>query len=502
MTDEKKVYTTGFGIPIDDDQNSKTAGNPGPILMQDTHLLEKLGHFDRERIPERVVHAKGAGAHGYFEITADVSKYTRAKFLSEIGKRTEVFARFSTVGGERGSADAERDPRGFAIKFYTEEGNYDMTGNNTPVFFIRDPLKFPDFIHTQKRHPGSNLKDPNMFWDFLSLTPESVHQVTILFSDRGTPRTFRNMNGYGSHTFKWYNKNGEYFWVKYHFKTEQSIQNLTRDEATELKGKDPDHAIRDLFQSIERGEYPSWRLEMQIMTPEEANKYRFDPFDITKVWFHEDVKPFTIGRLVLNRNPQNYFAEVEQAAFSPSNFVPGIAASPDKLLQGRLFSYHDTHLHRLGSNYQLLPINRTKNAVNNYQRDGQMVYGDNSGDVPNYYPNSFGGPEPKPDAGEPPFEVSGNAARQAYIHPNDDFFQAGELFRRAMTDKDRDHLIGNITTHLCNAIKRIQLRQAAIFYKADTEYGTRVAEGLKLDAKQVKQLAGMSQEDRVKTTAQ
>ena len=502
MTDEKKVYTTGFGIPIDDDQNSKTAGNPGPILMQDTHLLEKLGHFDRERIPERVVHAKGAGAHGYFEITADVSKYTRAKFLSEIGKRTEVFARFSTVGGERGSADAERDPRGFAIKFYTEEGNYDMTGNNTPVFFIRDPLKFPDFIHTQKRHPGSNLKDPNMFWDFLSLTPESVHQVTILFSDRGTPRTFRNMNGYGSHTFKWYNKNGEYFWVKYHFKTEQSIQNLTRDEATELKGKDPDHAIRDLFQSIERGEYPSWRLEMQIMTPEEANKYRFDPFDITKVWFHEDVKPFTIGRLVLNRNPQNYFAEVEQAAFSPSNFVPGIAASPDKLLQGRLFSYHDTHLHRLGSNYQLLPINRAKNAVNNYQRDGQMVYGDNSGDVPNYYPNSFGGPEPKPDAGEPPFEVSGNAARQAYIHPNDDFFQAGELFRRAMTDKDRDHLIGNITTHLCNAIKRIQLRQAAIFYKADTEYGTRVAEGLKLDAKQVKQLAEMSQEDRVKTTAQ
>ncbi len=502
MTDEKKVYTTGFGIPIDDDQNSKTAGNPGPILMQDTHLLEKLGHFDRERIPERVVHAKGAGAHGYFEVTADVSKYTRAKFLSEIGKRTEVFARLSTVGGERGSADAERDPRGFAIKFYTEEGNYDMTGNNTPVFFIRDPLKFPDFIHTQKRHPGSNLKDPNMFWDFLSLTPETVHQVTILFSDRGTPRTFRNMNGYSSHTFKWYNKNGEYFWVKYHFKTEQSIRNLTRDEATELKGKDPDHAIRDLFQSIERGEYPSWRLEMQIMTPEEANKYRFDPFDITKVWFHEDVKPFTIGRLVLNRNPQNYFAEVEQAAFSPANFVPGIAASPDKLLQGRLFSYHDTHLHRLGANYQLLPINRAKNAVNNYQRDGQMAYGDNSGDAPNYYPNSFGGPEPKPDSGEPPFEVSGNAARQAYIHPNDDFFQAGELFRRAMTDKDRDHLIGNITTHLCNAIKRIQLRQTAIFYKADTEYGTRVAEGLKLDVKQVKQLAEMSQEERVKTTAQ
>ncbi|MFC2062535.1 catalase [Chloroflexota bacterium] len=499
---DKKNYTTGFGAPIEDDQNSKTAGNRGPILMQDTHLLEKLGHFDRERIPERVVHAKGAGAHGYLEVTADVSKYTKAKFLSGIGKKTEVFARFSTVGGEKGSADAERDPRGFALKFYTEEGNYDMTGNNTPVFFIRDPLKFPDFIHTQKRHPETNLKDADMFWDFLSLTPESIHQVTILFSDRGTPRTFRHMNGYSSHTFKWYNDKGEYYWVQYHFKTEQGIQNLTRDEATELKGKDPDHATRDLHDAIEKGDYPSWRLEVQIMTPEQADEYRFDPFDITKVWFHADYPPITIGRMVLNRNPENYFAEVEQAAFSPANFVPGITASPDKLLQGRLFSYHDTHIHRLGVNYPMIPINRPKAAVNYYQRDGFMNVSENGGGGPNYYPNSFGGPEPTPNVEEePPFEVSGEAKRQPYTHPNDDFFQAGELYRRVMTDEDRGQLIGNITTHLGNAQKRIQLRQAAIFYKADPEYGSRVAEGLKLDVNEVKRIAEMSQEERVKATA-
>ena len=492
MSKEKHTYTTGFGAPVENDQNSKTAGNPGPVLIQDVHLLEKLGHFNRERIPERVVHAKGAGAHGYFEVTADVTKYTRANFLSEIGKRTDVFARFSTVGGEKGSADAARDPRGFALKFYTEEGNYDMVGNNTPIFFIRDPLKFPDFIHTQKRHPGTNLKDADMFWDFLSLTPESNHQVTILFSDRGTPATFRHMNGYSSHTYKWYNQKGEYYWVKYHFKTEQGIRNLNLDEATEMSGRNPDHATRDLYQAINRGEFPSWRLEVQIMTTEQARDYRFDPFDVTKVWFHEDFPPITIGRLVLNRNPENYFAEVEQAAFSPANFVPGIAASPDKMLQGRLFAYHDAHLHRLGPNYHLLPINRPKSAmVNNYQRDGFMTVGDNGKDTPNYYPNSFGGPEPDPGMSEPPFDVSGQAARHPYIHPNDDFFQTGELYRRVMNDEDREHLVGNITTHLGNAQKRIQLRQSAIFYKADQEYGERVARGLDFDVNQVKSLAEM-----------
>jgi len=500
MADKKQIYTTGFGAPVDDDLSSKTAGSKGPVLIQDVHLLEKLAHFDRERIPERVVHAKGAGAHGYFEVTGDVTKYTKARFLSEIGKRTEVFARFSTVGGEKGSADAERDPRGFAVKFYTEQGNYDMTGNNTPVFFIRDPLKFSDFIHTQKRHPATNLKDADMFWDFLSLTPESIHQVTILFSDYGTPRTYRNMNGYSSHTFKWYNEKGEYYWVQYHFMTEQGIDNFSLDQANKMKSDDPDHATRDLYQAIERGDYPSWRLEVQIMTPQQAKEYRFDPFDITKVWFHGDFPPITVGKLVLDRNPKNYFAEVEQSAFSPANFVPGIAASPDKMLQGRLFSYHDTHIHRLGANYQLLPINRPKAAVNYYQRDSFMRTDDNGGGSPNYYPNSFGGPEPDPDAGEPPFEVSGTADRHPYTLNDDDFFQPGELYRRVMTDENRDHLIRNITSHLCNACKRIQLRQSAIFYKADPDYGTRVAQGLGLDTNEVKRLAEMSQEERVRAT--
>ncbi len=500
MSKSKKTYTTEFGIPIGDDQNSLTAGRSGPLLMQGTHLLEKLSHFNRERIPERVVHAKGAGAYGYFEVTADVRRYTKAAFLSEVGKKTEVFVRFSTVGGEKGSADAERDPRGFAVKFYTEEGNYDMTGNNTPVFFIRDPLKFPDFIHTQKRHPKTNLKDANMFWDFLSLTPESVHQVTILFSDRGIPKSYRFMNGYGSHTFKWYNNQGEYVWVKYHFKTEQGIENLTREEAAVLKGKDPDHATRDLYEAIERGETPSWRVEVQIMTPEQAKKYRFDPFDVTKVWFHADVPTIPIGRMVLTRNPENYFAETEQAAFSPSNFVPGIAASPDKMLQGRLFAYHDAHLHRLGPNYHLLPVNRPKTAIHTYQRDGAMRCDDNGGSSPNYYPNSFGGPEPVNDKVEPKFEVSGMAGHHAYEITEDDYFQAGELYRRVMTDEERDRLIGNITSHLCDAKKRIQLRQAAVFYKAEAEYGTRVAKGLGLNVKEVKELSEMSPAERAEAT--
>ena len=489
MSKNKKILTTNFGKPVEDDQNSITAGDRGPILMQDVHLIEKLAHFNRERIPERIVHAKGAGAGGYFEVTNDVTKYTKAKFLSKVGKKTEVFIRYSTVGGEKGSADAERDPRGFAVKFYTEDGNFDLVGNNTPVFFIRDPIKFPDFIHTQKRHPATNTKDANMFWDFLSLTPESIHQVTILFSDRGTPKTFRHMNGYSSHTLKWYNGKRDYYWVKYHFKTDQGIQNLTREEAEKLKGMDPDHATRDLYESIKRGDYPSWTLQVQIMTPNEAEDYRFDPFDVTKVWPHGDYPPIEVGRMVLNRNPENYFAEVEQAAFSPGNFVPGIAASPDKMLQGRLFAYHDAHRYRIGPNYHLLPVNRPKAmTMNNYQRDGYMRFDGNEGGNPNYYPNSFNGPEPQIDASEPPFEVSGKAARQKYTHPNDDFVQAGNLYRKIMTDKDRDHLIGNIVTHLCNAKKDIQIRQTKIFYKADPEYGRRVAEGLKLDLKEFKKL--------------
>ncbi|MGB2804160.1 MAG: catalase [Candidatus Zixiibacteriota bacterium] len=501
MKKKAKKLTTAFGIPVADDQNSMTAGEGGPVLMQDAHLLEKLAHFDRERIPERVVHAKGAGAYGYFEVTADVAKYTKAKFLSEVGKRTEVFLRFSTVGGERGSADAARDPRGFAIKFYTEEGNYDLAGNNTPVFFIRDPLKFPDFIHTQKRHPATNLPDPDMFWDFLSLTPESIHQVTVLFSDRGTPATYRNINGYSSHTFKWYNDKGDYFWVQYHFKTDQGIKNLTREEATLLCGEDPNHATRDLYESIERGEYPSWTLEMQILPADKAKDFPWDIFDITKVWPHAEVPPIKIGKLVLNRNPVNYFAEVEQAAFCPGNVIPGIAISPDKMLQARVFSYHDTHLHRLGSNYHLIPVNAPKHAPEeNYQRDGSMRVDNGGGGGPNYWPNSVGGPEPDPKAGEPPFGLSGQAGRHPFTHPNDDFVQAGTLYRNVMSDQDRDNLVGNIVDHLDNAQKRIQIRQAAIFYKADKEYGRRVADGIGLDVNEVKRLANMSNEERAKAT--
>ncbi len=502
MADDKKKLTTASGIPVDNDQDSVTAGPKGPVLLQDVHLMEKLAHFNRERIPERVVHAKGAGAFGTFECKADMSKYTRAKFLSEAGKKTEVLARFSTVGGEKGSPDAARDPRGFAVKFYTEEGNYDMTGNNTPVFFIRDPMKFPDFIHTQKRNPATNAPDPDMFWDFLSLTPESMHQVTVLFSDRGTPRSHRHMNGYGSHTFKWYNTKGEYFWVQYHFKTAQGIQNLTRDEAARQGGQDPNHATTDLHEAIAAGNGPSWKVCVQIMTPEEARDYRWNIFDITKVWPHKDYPLIEIGTMTLDRNPANYFAEVEQAAFSPGNFVPGIAASPDKMLQARVMSYHDAHIYRLGTNYQLLPVNAPKACkAATYQRDGQMRLDDNGGGGPNYWPNSMGGPAPDVSFAEPPMNLEGPAARHPQELTEDDFFQPGELYRRVMTDTDREHLVGNIVDHLGGAMKRLQLRQTALFFKADPDYGRRVAQGLKLDEKQVEALAAMSQEDRVKATS-
>ncbi len=497
----KERLTTTQGTPVDSDLSSITAGPHGPTLLQDIHLVDKLAHFDRERIPERVVHAKGAGAHGYFEATHDITMYTRAKFLSKIGKRTDVFARFSTVGGEKGSADSERDPRGFAVKFYTEEGIYDFVGNNTPVFFIRDAMKFPDFIHTQKRNPATNLKDRDMFWDFLSLTPESIHQVTVLFSDRGTPFNYRHINGYSGHSYMWYNEKGEYWWIKIHFKTDQKIKNLTREEAAKLVGSDPDHATHDLYSSIKAGDHPSWTVYVQIMPPEDADKYRFDPFDITKVWPHGDYPLQPFGKMVLTRNPVNYFAETEQAAFSPGNFVPGIGPSPDKMLQGRLFSYHDTHLHRLGANYHLLPINASKSPVRSNERDGAMRSDANSGGAPNYWPNSFGGPAPDTSLALPQVDIAGIAARHEYKLGDIDFVQAGELYRKVMTDNDRTHLIGNIVAHLSGAQKRIQLRQTALFYKVDSDYGGRIAAGLELTLDEVKRLAGMSQEERVKATA-
>ncbi|MGM7724178.1 catalase KatA [Metabacillus sp. Hm71] len=471
--------TTSWGAPVGDNQNSITAGGRGPTLLQDVHLLEKLAHFNRERVPERVVHAKGAGAHGYFEVTNDVTKYTKANFLSEVGKRTPLFIRFSTVAGELGSADTVRDPRGFAVKFYTEEGNYDIVGNNTPVFFIRDAIKFPDFIHTQKRDPQTHLKNPNAVWDFWSLSPESLHQVTILMSDRGIPATYRHMHGFGSHTFKWTNADGEGVWIKYHFKTEQGIKNITPEVAAKIAGENPDYHTEDLFNAIEKGDFPAWRLYVQIMPLEDANTYRFDPFDVTKVWSQKDYPLIEVGRMVLNKNPENYFAEVEQATFSPGTIVPGIDFSPDKMLQGRLFAYHDAHRYRVGANHQALPINRPKNEVKNYQRDGQMRFDDNGGKSVYYEPNSFGGPTETPEHKQAAYPVSGVADSAAYDH-NDHYTQAGDLYR-LMTEEQRAHLVSNIV----NAMKPVErddikLRQIGHFYKADPEYGTRIAEGLGL----------------------
>ncbi|GAB4296634.1 MAG: catalase KatA [Oscillatoriaceae cyanobacterium] len=479
MTENQNLTTT-FGIPVGDNQNSLTAGSSGPVLVQDFHLLEKLAHFNRERIPERVVHAKGAGAHGYFEVTADVTHWTKAKFLTPVGKQTPVFVRFSTVGGEKGSADAARDPRGFAVKFYTEDGNYDIVGNNTPTFFIRDPLKFPDLIHSQKRNPQTNCKDPNAVWDFFSLTPESVHQVTILYSDRGTPKSYRHMNGYGSHTFQWVNAENQGFWIKYHFISEQGVENFTREEAIRVSGEDPDNATRDLFDAIARGNFSAWKVYVQIMPPAEAATYSFDPFDLTKVWPQKDYPRIPIGRLVLNRNPENYFAEVEQAAFSPSNIVPGIGFSPDKMLQGRLFAYPDAQRYRLGGNYGTLPINcphATKAA--NYQRDGLMRFDDNGGSTVNYEPNSCGGPKQAPNP-EPPLEVSGKVDRTPFPQDDNDYIQAGNLYR-VLTADEKARLIDNIVDAMKPVNREIQLRQIPHFYKADPDYGTRVALGLGID---------------------
>ena len=478
---DKKILTTSNGHGVDDNQNSLTAGPDGPILIQDFHLIDKLGSFDRERIPERVVHAKGAGAFGYFEVTHDVTKYCKAKIFDQVGKRTPALVRFSTVGGEKGSADTERDPRGFACKFYTEEGNWDMVGNNTPIFFIRDPIKFPDFIHTQKRNPQTNLKDPDMFWDFLSLVPESVHQVTILFSDRGTPDGFRHMHGFSSHTFKFVNANGEVHFVKIHLRSDAGIKNLTLEEATKIKAEDPDYATRDLFDHINTGKTATWTFHIQVMPEKDAEKYEWNILDVTKVWPHKDYPLQQVGKLVLDRNPENYFAEIEQAAFSPSHLVPGIEPSLDKMLQGRLFSYPDTHRHRLGVNYQQLPVNcpyRTK--VNNYHRDGPGLY-INPGKGPNYEPNSFDGPVENKKYAINPYKIEGNAIKMKTQHKNDDFAQPRALFEKVMSDEDRDHLISNIVAHLKNAKQFIQERQCKVFYKVHPDYGTRVAKGLGLN---------------------
>ncbi len=470
--------TTSAGAPVPDNQNSLTAGPRGPVLLQDYQLIEKLAHQNRERIPERVVHAKGWGAYGVLTITGDIAKYTRAKVF-EAGKKTDMLIRFSTVAGEQGAADAERDVRGFAMKYYTEEGNWDLVGNNTPVFFIRDPFKFPDFIRTQKRHPRTNLRSATAMWDFWSLSPESLHQVTILMSDRGLPRSPRFMNGYGSHTYSLWNNRGERYWVKFHFKTRQGHTFHTNEEAAQVVGQTRESYQEDLFYSIERGDFPRWSVQVQIMPEAEAEKTPYNPFDLTKVWPHKDYPPVEIGVLELNRNPQNYFAEIEQAAFSPSNIVPGISFSPDKVLQSRIFSYADAHRHRLGTHYEALPVNAARCPVRHYHKDGAMRFFDNNTGNPDAYyePNSFGGPVQDPTFQEPPLRISGDAARYNHREGNDDYSQPGALFR-LFDEGQRRRLFSNIAAAMQGVPEEIVERQLGHFDKADAAYGAGVRAAL------------------------
>ncbi|MFZ0890489.1 MAG: catalase [Candidatus Binataceae bacterium] len=477
---EQKMLTTQGGAPVADNQNSLTAGPRGPLLVQDWQLFEKHAHFNRERIPERVVHAKGSGAYGTLKITGDISRYTRAKGLQP-GAQSECFLRFSTVAGERGAADAERDVRGFALKVYTREGNWDMVGNNTPVFFVRDPYKFPEFIRTQKRDPKTNLRNPTAMWDFWSLSPESLHQVTILMSERGLPKSYRHMNGYGSHTYSFINGKNQRLWVKFHFKTMQGIQCLTDEDASALIGGDRESHQRDLYESIEKGDYPKWRFCVQVMPEQDADKTPYHPFDLTKVWPHKDYPLIEVGVLELNRNPENYFAEVEQAAFEPSSVVPGISFSPDKMLQFRIFAYADAHRYRLGSpNYADLPVNKARCPVHTYHRDGLMRFDGNYGGAVNYEPNSFGGPVENPRFKEPPLKISGDADRYDHRDGNDDYTQAGNLFR-LMRKAQKEGLFANTARAMAGVPKEIVLRWIAHCAKADLDYGNGIAKRLGID---------------------
>ncbi|HUS87448.1 MAG TPA: catalase [Bacteroidales bacterium] len=483
MKDKKKL-TTASGKPYFENEDSMTAGPRGQVLLQDFYLHEKLAHFNRERIPERIVHAKGTGAFGKFTVTADITKYTKAKLFSKVGNACKVLVRFSTVGGEKGSADTERDPRGFAVKFYTEEGNWDLVGNNTPVFFIKDAKKFPDFIHTQKRDPKTNLKSPTMMWDYWSLNPESLHQVIILMSDRGTPDGLRRMNGYGSHTFSMINDKSERNWVKFHFKTLQGNKTLTGAEAEVLKGKDPDYSQRDLVNAIAKGDFPKWALKIQVMTNERAKKFKWNPFDVTKVWPHSEYPLIDVGIMELNEIPVNYFANVEQAAFAPSNIIDGISLSPDKMLQGRLLAYPDAHRYRLGANYEQIPVNRPINEVHHHQRDGFMAVDGNGGDSPNYFPNSFDNIEADKSYKEPGMKLDTDIADTYDRNENDDdhYTQPGDLFRKVMTDGERKNTVSNIVGAMSgiSGAKRDEIiqRQLSHFYKADKDLALSVAKGL------------------------
>ena len=485
-TGPRPTMTTSAGAPIADNQNSLTAGPRGPVLLQDWQLLEKLAHQNRERIPERVVHAKGWGAFGTFTVTHDIGRYTRAHLFGAVGRQTEVLARFSTVAGELGAADAERDVRGFSLKFYTEEGNWDLAGNNTPVFFIRDPLKFPDFIRTQKRHPVTHLRSATAAWDFWSLSPESLHQVTILMSDRGIPASPRFMNGYGSHTYSFWNAQGERFWVKFHFKTRQGHRTLSNEEAADVIGRSRESYQEDLFGAIDRGEHPQWTLFVQVMPEADAERTPYDPFDLTKVWPHADYPLIEVGVLTLNRNPSNYFAQIEQAAFSPSNVVPGIGHSPDRVLQARVFSYADAHRYRLGTHYEALPVNAPKCPVHHYHPDGAMNFFGHqqatlTGSADAYYePNSFGGATQDPSVAEPPLRLQGDAARWNHrADPgHDDYAQPGALFR-LFDAGQRQRLAANIAAAMQGVPAFIVDRQLGHFDRADPEYGQRVRNALR-----------------------
>ncbi|XP_048767510.2 catalase-like [Ostrea edulis] len=488
---KEDVLTTGTGAPVGLKTATMTVGPRGPVLLQDFVFTDEMAHFNRERIPERVVHAKGAGAFGYFECTHDITKYTKAKPFEFVGKKTPLAVRFSTVGGESGSADTARDPRGFAVKMYSEEGNWDLVGNNTPIFFIRDPMLFPSFIHTQKRNPQTHLKDPDMFWDFITLRPETTHQVSFLFSDRGTPDGYRRMNGYGSHTFKLVNKEGRPVYCKFHWKCDQGIKNLMADKAAQLATDDPDYAIRDLYDHIAEGDFPSWTLKIQVMTFEEAEKFRYNPFDLTKIWPQGEYPLIPVGRMVLNRNPKNYFAEVEQIAFSPAHLIPGIEASPDKMLQGRLFSYSDTHRHRLGSNYLQIPVNCPFNSrTKNYQRDGPQCVDENQGGAPNYFPNSFSGPLDNASNLESEFSIDGDVKRYNTAD-EDNYSQVGVFWRKVLKPAERQRLVENIANHAISATDFLQKRVVKNFSQADPELGRGIQELLDKLKAQRKAKSGM-----------
>ncbi|VEB35288.1 Catalase [Legionella sainthelensi] len=484
MTDKdnnKKFTTTDSGIPVPSDEYSLSIGPNGPIVLHDHYLIEQMANFNREKIPERQPHAKGGGAFGHFEVTEDISKYTKAAVFQP-GTKTDVVIRFSTVAGERGSPDTWRDPRGFAVKFYTSEGNFDMVGNNTPVFFVRDPMKFQHFIRSQKRRANNNLRDHDMQWDFWTLSPESAHQVTWLMGDRGIPKNWRHMNGYSSHTYMWVNTQGEKFWVKYHFHTDQGIEFLTQEEADHLAGTDGDYHTRDLYEAIERGDYPSWTLYMQIMPFKEAETYRFNPFDLTKVWPHADYPLIKVGKLTLNRNPTDYHTEIEQAAFEPNNMVPGTGISPDKMLLARVFSYADAHRARLGVNYKQIPVNKPRCPVHSYSKDGAMRI-ENITD-PVYAPNSKGGP--KADSSKNPevatWEAHGDFVRSAYTLRKDDndFAQANTLVRQVMDDEARNRLVSNVVAHLKNGVTQPVLARAFEYWKKiDQQIGERIEKGVK-----------------------